>query len=53
LAKKNRIGQRKFELDWKQIGDIYGFFPLKYTMATSKCIFILKYLEKQQQVFCV
>jgi hypothetical protein len=30
------IGQRKFELDWEQIGDIYeGFFSLEYTMATS------------------
>jgi hypothetical protein len=44
--KKIKIGQRKFELDWEQIGDICeGFFFLKYTMATSYCIFILRYLE--------
>jgi hypothetical protein len=56
LAKKKiiKIGQRKFKLDWEQIGDIYEgiFFPEIHNG------YIIMYIHTEifgnkQQVFCV
>jgi hypothetical protein len=48
-----KIGQRKFELDWEQIGDIYeGFFPEIH----DGYIIMYSHTEifgNKQQVFCV
>jgi hypothetical protein len=59
LAKKIffKVGQRKFKLDWEQIGDIY-IWRIFFPKIHDGCIIMYMYIhteifENKLQVFCV
>jgi hypothetical protein len=51
--KKIKIGQRKFKLDWEQIGDIYeGFFSPEIHNGYIITYIHTEIFRNKQQVFC-